>query len=640
MKLKFGKWLLVRLGVILVIVCQLLSMAEAAVARDGSYEQSQSQDFAPLAAVSTLLQKELAQADGPISFLVILKEQADAQSLVQSAAVSAASTQTRTALLYHHLTRQAQNSQADLRAWLDEQGVTYRSFYIINMLEVTGDASLAAALQRRPEVARLAANPQIQQQLIVEDAQTAASSSTTAKAVVRTVELTGTTPLPSSVPYGLNNTKAPEVWALGYEGQGIVVASQDTGVEWEHPVLKTHYRGWNEADATVNHVYNWFDALDVQGRPSFCSTDAQTPCDDNGHGTHTVGTMLGDDPTDAETLGMAPKAKWIGCRNMKNGVGTPAHYIACFEFMLAPYPQGGDAATDGHPELAPHVINNSWSCPPSEGCDADSLQQIVETMRAAGIMVVASAGNEGSPFPNGCKTVNDPIAIYDATFSIGAHDVNGNIASFSSRGPVTIDGSQRAKPDMTAPGVDVYSAWLTESVFAGYRTASGTSMAAPHMAGAVALLWSAEPRLIGQIDQTEQILLKSATPVPFNQCEEAPNAVPNMTYGYGRLNILAAVEMAQSPSALTVHVRGLDAKGLANAQVTIVDQQTGYRYVAITNSAGDATFAALYTGDYAVQVNAAEAAFATTDLQIIGSGAQELSIAGGWPLYMPIVARE
>ncbi|MEZ4710498.1 MAG: hypothetical protein R3A44_25065 [Caldilineaceae bacterium] len=145
MKLKFGKWLLVRLGVILVIVCQPLSMAEAAVARDGSYEQSQSQDFAPLAAVSTLLQKELAQADGPISFLVILKEQADAQSLVQSAAVSAASTQTRTALLYHHLTRQAQNSQADLRAWLDEQGVTYRSFYIINMLEVTGDASLAAA---------------------------------------------------------------------------------------------------------------------------------------------------------------------------------------------------------------------------------------------------------------------------------------------------------------------------------------------------------------------------------------------------------------------------------------------------------------------------------------------------------------
>ena len=456
---------------------------------------------------------------------------------------------------------------------------------------------------------------------------------------MRTVELTGTTPMPASVPYGLTNTGAPDVWALGYEGQGIVVASQDTGVEWDHPALKTHYRGWNESDGTVNHVYNWFDAWDVAGRPAFCSADAQVPCDDNGHGTHTVGTMLGDDPNDAEILGMAPKAKWIGCRNMKNGVGTPASYIACFEFMLAPYPQGGDPATDGHPELAPHVINNSWSCPPSEGCDADSLQQIVETMRAAGIMVVASAGNEGSPSASGCQTVVDPIAIYDATFSIGAHDVNGNIASFSSRGPVTIDESNRAKPDMTAPGVDVYSAWLMNSVFAGYRTASGTSMASPHMAGAVALLWSAQARLIGQIDQTEQILLKSATPVPFNQCGEAANSVPNMTYGYGRLNILAAVEMAENPTALTVHIQGLDTKGLANAQVSIVDQQTGYRYAAVSNGAGDATFAALYPGNYTVYVNAAEAAFANADLQITSGGTQELTMMGGWPLYMPIIAR-
>ncbi|MCB9157308.1 MAG: S8 family serine peptidase [Caldilineaceae bacterium] len=639
MKLNYGKWLIVRFVLILVVVCQPVWALKAAIAKTFPIAQSSPQTIVQLAPMSAILQKELAQADGPVSFLVILKEQADAQTLVASAEVSAASRQTRAALLYHQLARQAQNSQADLRTWLAEQGVAYRSFYIINMVEVTGDASLAASLRQRPEVARLAANPHMPQQLIVEEATAAAVPSTAPKPAMRTVELTGTTPMPASVPYGLTNTGAPDVWALGYEGQGIVVASQDTGVEWDHPALKTHYRGWNESDATVSHVYNWFDAWDVAGRPSFCSADAQVPCDDNGHGTHTVGTMLGDDPNDAEILGMAPKAKWIGCRNMKNGVGTPASYIACFEFMLAPYPQGGDPATDGHPELAPHVINNSWSCPPSEGCDADSLQQIVETMRAAGIMVVASAGNEGSPSASGCQTVVDPIAIYDATFSIGAHDVNGNIASFSSRGPVTIDESNRAKPDMTAPGVDVYSAWLMNSVFAGYRTASGTSMASPHMAGAVALLWSAQARLIGQIDQTEQILLKSATPVPFNQCGEAANSVPNMTYGYGRLNILAAVEMAENPTALTVHIQGLDTKGLANAQVSIVDQQTGYRYAAVSNGAGDATFAALYPGNYTVHVNAAEAAFANADLQITSGGTQELTVMGGWPLYMPIIVR-
>ena len=140
-------------------------------------------------------------------------------------------------------------------------------------------------------------------------------------------------------------------------------------------------------------------------------------------------------------------------------------------------------------------------------------RQIVETVRAAGIFVVASAGNNGY---SGCESVVDPIAIYDDTFSVGAHNASGAIASFSSRGPVSIDGSGRLKPDIAAPGVAVYSTTVND----GYSTLQGTSMASPHVVGATALLWSAVPDLVGRIDLTEQVLIKSAIPVSVTQCGE------------------------------------------------------------------------------------------------------------------------
>ncbi len=240
---------------------------------------------------------------------------------------------------------------------------------------------------------------------------------------------------------------------------------------------------------TATHPYNWYDAF---GRnPLFdvtCSPDPQVPCDDQGHGTHTVGTMVGDDTDQGgPILGMAPDAEWIACRNMQLGVGSPASYTACFEFLLAPFPQDGDPFTDGRPELGANVVNNSWGCPPSEGCDTESLRLVIENVRAAGIFVAASAGNKGPS----CASVNDPLAIYDSAFSVGAHDATGAIASFSSRGPVTVDGSNRPKPDIAAPGVAVYSTYRTNN----YAFLQGTSMASPHVAGAVALLWSAVPYL-------------------------------------------------------------------------------------------------------------------------------------------------
>jgi subtilisin family serine protease len=160
---------------------------------------------------------------------------------------------------------------------------------------------------------------------------------------------------------------------------------------------------------------------------------------------------------------------------------------------------------------------------------------IVEHTRAAGIVVVGSAGNEGS----GCSTINTPPAIYDATFSIGATDSSDNIAGFSSRGPVTVDGSGRLKPDVSAPGVSVRSS----TSGGGYGNASGTSMASPHVAGLVALVLDARPDLIGRVEEVESIIRLSAVPrTTSQQCGGIPGSeVPNPVYGYGRIDALEAV---------------------------------------------------------------------------------------------------
>ncbi|MGV8039523.1 MAG: S8 family serine peptidase [Thermoanaerobaculaceae bacterium] len=186
-----------------------------------------------------------------------------------------------------------------------------------------------------------------------------------------------------------------------------------------------------------------------------------------------MGTMVGDDGG-TNQIGMAPQAKWIGCRDMDGGVGTPASYADCFQFFMAPTDltcQNPDTAK------APHVINNSWGCPPSEGCtDPNVLKTVVENTRAAGIVVVVSAGNSGSS----CSTVSEPAAIYDASLTVGATTSTDSIASYSSRGPVTVDGSNRLKPDVSAPGSNIRSSVPGGGYEGGW---SGTSMAGPHVAG-------------------------------------------------------------------------------------------------------------------------------------------------------------
>ena len=316
------------------------------------------------------------------------------------------------------------------------------------------------------------------------------------------------------------------MWSEGYTGQGVVIGGQDTGYAWDHPALKNQYRGWD--GASVDHDYSWFDAT---ADPSPTPVD---PYGSNGHGTHTMGTILGDDGS-GNQVGMAPGARWIGCRNMDQlGVGSPATYAACYQWFIAPTRVDG---SDPRPDLAPDVINNSWSCLPTEGCtDPNVLLAVVQNLRAAGIVSVHSAGNSGR---SRCETVNEPAAIYDESFTVGATTSGNLIADFSSRGPVTVDGSNRPKPDISAPGVGIRS-----SASGGdYSTMSGTSMASPHVAGLVALLISAQPALSGQVDEIESIIEQSALHIPVTDCDSS--GVPNNVYGWGRIDALAAFESVQ-----------------------------------------------------------------------------------------------
>jgi hypothetical protein len=226
---------------------------------------------------------------------------------------------------------------------------------------------------------------------------------------------------------------------------------------------------------------------------------------------------------------------------MDQGNGTPTTYIECFQFFIAPTDLNGQSPD---PTLRPHVMNNSWNCPPAEGCAHDTLRTIVENTQAAGIFVVASTGNLG---PN-CSTVQNPPAIYEATFSIGAVSGTNALAGFSSRGPVMVDGSGRIKPDVVAPGVNVRSS--VNSGDAGYSIYSGTSMASPHAVGVVALLWSARPELVRDIAATKQLLDATANPNVTSSngglCGGVDH-VPNNHFGWGLVDALATVNAAPPP---------------------------------------------------------------------------------------------
>jgi len=428
---------------------------------------------------------------------VVMRDQADVSTAAQIEDYDE-----RRRFVYETLVAHADRTQAPLRAALDRFGVAYTPYYLVNGLEVSGGLPMRWLLATRSDVAYVMPSPglrPLQSELVATP---------------------GSLEKPLEPQWNLTSIGAPRVWEeLGATGQGIVIGQSDSGVQYDHPELADSYRGRDG-----NHDYDWYDPW--YGEPS--------PVDYGGHGTHTLGSVLGD------SVGVAPDATWIACANLPRNLGNAARYLDCLQFVLAPFPLGGDPFRDGDPAQSAHVLNNSWGCPQEyEGCDPASLQPAVAALRNAGIFVVASAGNDGPA----CSTLNDPIALYDESFTIGAVDEEGNLADFSSRGPVLADGSGRVKPDLVAPGVGILSAFPEGT----YEVNSGTSMAGPHVAGVVALMWSANPRLIGDIERTDQILIETASPFTGaspGSCGETGSGTPTNMTGYGVVDAYRAAKQA------------------------------------------------------------------------------------------------
>ena len=504
-------------------------------ATEGGWEQK----IAP----ALLAELETGQS---LEFLVRFKPQADL-----SRARKLPSKARKGQYVFEQTRRLARQTQGQAREILNSAQAPYRSFFVVNAIHCRGGLRLARQLAQLEEVDNLQPNPKVALDMPAPPPETAALN------------------FREGVEWGIAAIGADQVWSLGYTGQGVVIGGQDTGVEWGHPALKETYRGWDGASA--DHNYNWHDAIhnidSLNGPPYLpaanpCGLSTPVPCDDHNHGTHTIGTMTGSTSDQGTSIGVAPDAKWIACRNMERGYGSPASYIECFEWFLAPTNLAGE---NPDPEKAPHVIANSWSCPELEGCtpaNFETMAAVVNTLKAAGIVVVVSAGNSGSE----CHTVSTPAAIFEHSFSVGATRQNDTIANFSSRGTVTVDGSGRLKPNVAAPGVGVRSSIRN----GGFATYSGTSMAGPHVAGAVALIISARPELAGQVETIESLLESTARPMLSTQdCGGVPGmSVPNAVYGHGRIDVRSAVEAALEATP----TKGTEQKGPIVASPNPVQQ--------------------------------------------------------------------
>lgn len=439
------------------------------------------------AATTTVAPRVLAAVarGGPTTFLVSLRTEAD---LGPAARVRG---KARTTEVYRAKRAHADASQAGLRRLLADRKAAYTPYWITNTIRVTGDAALLRAVAARPEVAAIDADLPI---------------------ALPTPQPGAGEPAVAATEWNIDRIGAPQVWDdYRTRGEGIVVANIDSGVQYDHPALQANYRG-RQPDGSYDHNYHWYDPT------GGCRT---APCDTNGHGTHTMGTMAG-----AEGIGVAPGVTWIAARACADNACAQTALLAAGQWILAPTDLDG---RNPRPDLAPDVVNNSWG---SAFYDP-FYERVVSAWIAAGIFPAFSNGNSGP----GCGTAGAPAAYADS-YGTGAFDADNRIAAFSSRGPTAYGAG---KPDIAAPGVNIRSSMPGN----GYAALHGTSMASPHTAGSVALLWAAVPGLRRDVAGTRTALGEGAIDVNDTSC--GGTAARNAVFGEGRLDVHAAVRLARQP---------------------------------------------------------------------------------------------
>ncbi len=499
--------------------------------------------------VDPVVRTELA-AQGETTFWAVLSADADLDS-----AADIEDRTTRGTFVVEELLEVADESQTALLARLDELGVAYESFWIVNAIEITGDETVLSEVAARPEVEQVVADR------VYEVPEPAPGVEEEA---VQAVE------------WNIDRIGAPLVWStFGTRGDGIVVANIDTGVQFDHPALRSQYRG-NLGGGSFDHDYNWFDPSRVCGNPSLA------PCDNNGHGTHTMGTMVGDDgDPGANQIGVAPHTRWIAAKACETSSCSLSALLAAGQWVLAPTDLSG---ANPRPDLRPHVVNSSWG-----GASGDVFYQAtVDAWIASGIFPAFSNGNSG---PN-CNTSTSP-GDYPASYSAGAFDINNSIAGFSSRGASALGGE--LKPNIAAPGVNVRSSRPNST----YGSSSGTSMASPHVAGTVALMWAAAPAIVGDIAATRALLDSTAIDTPNLTCGGTDD--DNNVFGEGRLDAFAAVD--QAPRGGTGTLTGTVSNGVTGSPVVgaRVEAAGPVTRTATTNTGGVYTLT-LPVGTYDVTV--------------------------------------
>ncbi|MCY7724940.1 S8 family serine peptidase [Bacillus pumilus] len=489
-----------------------------------SYQEEAVSSKTTKAKISSRLMKQFQQ-DDKVTFLIKMKEQTNTQKVAKEAVsrakkqkLTAARTQyTKRSAVVSELRATSEETQQALLTYLQKeqkkkQVKEIHSYYIVNGLAVTGTKEVMEKVASFPEVDQVLPNETRQIHRPV-DLKTSKQ-----KKQMKAVD---------GVEWNISQVHAPEAWALGYDGTGTVVASIDTGVEWDHLALKEKYRGYDPAHPNdPSHEFNWYDA----------TTGSEAPYDDLEHGTHVTGTMVGSEPDGKNQIGVAPGAKWIAVKAFSEDGGTDADLLDAGEWILAPKDEDGNP----HPEKAPDVVNNSWGGGP--GLD-DWYKDVVNAWRAADIFPEFSAGNTDLFNPGGEGSIANP-ANYQEAFATGATDQDNKLGSFSLQGPSPYG---VMKPDIAAPGVNIRSSIPGKGYEDGWN---GTSMAGPHVSAVVALLRQVQSDL--SVEEIEQILIDTAKQLTDQQFPESPNN------GYGA----GLVDAKEAITALT------DGIGTIEGQVT------------------------------------------------------------------------